>query len=580
MKLKKFDVVVGNIKRLVSLRGQNVNPTVSASFVVTNDNIHETVDFLRFAEFELKVDCIYIRPLSELAREFGPNEDFRSLVPYASDIRDMLDRVSDYLADVPRREYRVGSNLMRTQINVDPSAFKAMRHDPVDRVVMVKGFEDRLLPPGRNGWISNDGSVSASWNLNTMRLSFSNGSGRDAVIESARIPVEAGKPLSIKFGARAEGAPVKMAVNGAAGEIASLVINTDGENRRKEMTFNTGENEQVWLTVSAAGGSAEFDFGRVRTHGEGIKREIKLPHSRKWEKQMKGSAITWSGSKVRIQWDGAQGLYLLKSYTVPCWPNQAISWPITLEVKSGRLGVGVLSEDFQSWTHQFLFDVGRTQTELNINTGDNRRLQVVLYSTKPEPLDAEVDWGGLLEDPPLMAPVENEPAEAPATVDVPEDKETGAAERSSSSTVPASSATPKKETVKYYCQKPWTDLNNLTVDGRMDVCCIATGGTQQMYALGNIFTQEFQEIWNGPVMRNFRRTVNDAEKLPPCQRCPMAYSYQGMFFDPSHTAWTIFLKIRAIRWISRRYKKITKVERWIIKRLFKGFRVNPDGIPN
>lgn len=69
----------------------------------------------------------------------------------------------------------------------------------------------------------------------------------------------------------------------------------------------------------------------------------------------------------------------------------------------------------------------------------------------------------------------------------------------------------------------------------MDVCCIATGPSQERYALGNIHDQSFQEVWNGERMREFRRTVNSPDKLPPCQRCPMAYAYQGPFFDPKHT---------------------------------------------
>jgi radical SAM protein with 4Fe4S-binding SPASM domain len=87
--------------------------------------------------------------------------------------------------------------------------------------------------------------------------------------------------------------------------------------------------------------------------------------------------------------------------------------------------------------------------------------------------------------------------------------------------------------VRYYCQKPWTDLHNFTVDGRMDVCCIATGESQARYALGNLMTQSFQDVWNGERAQEFRRTVNSAEPLPPCRRCPMAYAYQGPLFNPA-----------------------------------------------
>jgi len=50
----------------------------------------------------------------------------------------------------------------------------------------------------------------------------------------------------------------------------------------------------------------------------------------------------------------------------------------------------------------------------------------------------------------------------------------------------------------------------------MDVCCIATGPSQKGYALGNMFEQTFQEIWNGETARRFRRTVNTEKKLLVC----------------------------------------------------------------
>jgi len=82
---------------------------------------------------------------------------------------------------------------------------------------------------------------------------------------------------------------------------------------------------------------------------------------------------------------------------------------------------------------------------------------------------------------------------------------------------------------KIYCQKPWKDLHSYTVDGRMDVCCIATGPSQEAYALGNMFDQDFQEIWNGEAARRFRRTVNTDDKLLVCSRCTMANNYARPF---------------------------------------------------
>jgi radical SAM protein with 4Fe4S-binding SPASM domain len=144
-------------------------------------------------------------------------------------------------------------------------------------------------------------------------------------------------------------------------------------------------------------------------------------------------------------------------------------------------------------------------------------------------------------------------------------------------TASAHQAMPKYDRgrVRYYCQKPWTDLHNFTVDGRMDVCCIATGASQERYQLGNLTKHTFQEIWNGPVMREFRRTVNGPNKLPPCARCPMSYAYQGLWFDPQHTRKAInrrivlVLKKMKLSWLVG----ITEsVSGFIIERtLFRGF---------
>jgi radical SAM protein with 4Fe4S-binding SPASM domain len=91
----------------------------------------------------------------------------------------------------------------------------------------------------------------------------------------------------------------------------------------------------------------------------------------------------------------------------------------------------------------------------------------------------------------------------------------------------------------FACQKPWTDLHNFSVDGRVDVCCIATGPSQTRYQLGNLNTDSFQDVWNGPAAREFRRTVNSDKPLPPCERCPMLRSFQGLWFDPIHTRYYV-----------------------------------------
>jgi radical SAM protein with 4Fe4S-binding SPASM domain len=130
--------------------------------------------------------------------------------------------------------------------------------------------------------------------------------------------------------------------------------------------------------------------------------------------------------------------------------------------------------------------------------------------------------------------------------------------------------------VRYYCQKPWTDMNNFTVDGRMDVCCIATGASQEAYQLGNLNRQSFQEIWNGPMARKFRRTVNSDNKMPPCARCPMSHAYQGFLFSPHHTNKAMFGRIvnrmnsRGMSWLAG---YVSKTGSYLVNHiLFTGFK--------
>jgi len=98
-----------------------------------------------------------------------------------------------------------------------------------------------------------------------------------------------------------------------------------------------------------------------------------------------------------------------------------------------------------------------------------------------------------------------------------------------------------------------------------------------------MFEQSFQEIWNGERAREFRRTVNDPDperQLPPCRRCPLAYQYQGPFFDPARTPQLASKEIVELippvllgRFDRAVEKQLTKTLQWINARfLSNGFR--------
>lgn len=51
-----------------------------------------------------------------------------------------------------------------------------------------------------------------------------------------------------------------------------------------------------------------------------------------------------------------------------------------------------------------------------------------------------------------------------------------------------------------------------------------TYGFQKETALGNIFEQSFEEIWNGDRYNHLRQMLRLGEVPPPCTRCPI---YRG-----------------------------------------------------
>ncbi|WP_017901558.1 radical SAM/SPASM domain-containing protein [Pseudomonas asplenii] len=529
MKIKEFDRVTNSIRAIVDQRAWSDSPSVFVSFVVHATNVHELQQFLQFAEYDLRVNVIMIRPLSELGADLGAVEDLRDIVPYESQVNDALDAVREYLGDVPRR--RIPYTINDCDIRIDPTTFRSVRPDPVDRVIMPPGFEGRLLAPRRDDWHVSSADMSVSWNLNRALVRSPQGSAGEYTWRSASTPVEPGKQLLFKANVTLQDAPLQLSVLAESGRVlASRVIQPGAGEQAVELAFETGEELQVSLVFAAAGAFvADIDFIRVMRPGAGIRKAFKLPFPRRWQIDSPGVRARWEGHALNIEAvPNLNGRYLIKSYSNPCAPGDHLSFPVRVEVTSGKLVIGVLSEDFQKWTHQFAFGPGSHAQDLLIDTAENHRLQVVLFARGDESLSARIDWGDALEQAPdreregelieMEAVAGDVPAASSPTTATP-----GKAKLIKVKQVP--------EKVRFYCQKPWTDINNFTVDGRMDVCCITTGPSQEHYALGNIFEQDFQSIWNGEKMREFRRTVNSDTPLPPCQRCPMAYGYQGPFFD-------------------------------------------------
>jgi len=70
----------------------------------------------------------------------------------------------------------------------------------------------------------------------------------------------------------------------------------------------------------------------------------------------------------------------------------------------------------------------------------------------------------------------------------------------------------------YYREHPcFAPFTHALVDheGRVFVCCMARGAP----LLGDVRTQSFREVWEGPAYRAVRLALTRGAKLPPCARC-------------------------------------------------------------
>ena len=576
MKLKDFERITGSIRALIDQRGMNDTPLIFTSFVVHATNAHELQQFLQFAEYDLRVNVIMIRPLSELGAELGVVEDLREIVPYESQIKDALDAACEYLEDIPRRKLAPHSRFA-CDIRLDPTTFRSVRPDPLDRVILPPGFEGRLLAPRRNDWSSSDPDITAMWSLNQATLHCQPKANHRSTWSSVYTPVEPGKNLIFKANIKVQGKPLLLKILSESKQtLASIEIIATNVVNEISLPFNTAEETRVALEFSNSDGCiADIDFLRLWTPGAGIRKEFKLPFPRRWQIDTPGVQARWMGNVLDISAkENLSGCYLFKSYSNPCASNTRLCLPVKVMVKSGTLVIGTLSENFQSWTSQSIFEQGEHARELFIDTGDNQRLQVVLFAKGVTELKASIDWGNVLEPAPERE--SGQFIEMPSPVS--EEIILNSSQASLKKAVKWKKAAIKKQSKpRFYCQKPWTDINNFTVDGRMDVCCITTGPSQEAYSLGNILKQDFQAIWNGEKMREFRRTVNSDKPLPPCQRCPMAYAYQGPFFNRNDTEAEIERVLTsniAQRLTLRKFtpKLAHFLSEYVMKVFFKGFK--------
>lgn len=596
MGLKNFDEICANIKELIKRRGTTGNrPSVSISLVVTRDNIFEAVAFLELAE-RLGVNRALLRPLSELGNDAGTVEDLRDLVPYESDVADLVEAVGEYLAAT--------QNSRKVEVVFYADQFKATRPDPPIMTVLPVDRPDEVPLPRQKYWTILHEALRAEWlSVDRCRLVSSTAGVLGPILRSTLVPVPPGRPLAIEIGVRSSNANLKLVLRDSDHRFLAetpLPASGTGERIPVRLPWGPAPVHGVIAEIVHTGGpfDALIDLGRTRTPALPGDMFSAIPQPARWELPSPGATVSWNGAQLTLQWSGAPGPYLAKSYSRPCIPHLDLAYPVTINVRSGTIGIGILTEDFQSWHKTFAFEEGEHIVSLDFNTGSNKRLQVVVYSAGEKPLDATIDWERAMQSRQptpeeltaamaAFATSEREAQEKRARESGDDKESRRQAVRAARAELEAaeSEAGTEPETLQpapigrpprggsvtniftrreaIYCHKPWTDLANFTVDGRVDVCCIATGASQSRYALGNLSRQSFQDVWNGPRAREFRRTVNNAETaLPPCRRCPMAKSYAGPFLSPSATVASVWARY------NRGPLRRTKIGRKVILGLF------------
>lgn len=538
MKLKEHDTVIEGLKRIVQARGfkdttlqEPANPRVSVSFVVTRQNAHEVEQFLTLAEDEIGADVAFVRPLSELGNELGSVEDLRDIVPYMSDVQDVIDAIADYESEARRK----------LEIRFDAEAFKSVRPDPIGRIARPPGFEDRLLAPRPKYWTSSDNEVCSTWRG---ARAFIKGATKvnSWSLQSAPIFVVPNEMLQLHGHATLHAGKLELFVEGQDdGDVLWRKAFSPGADGAFDAAISVQTRQSLRLVLRTSSQvDAELDFGRLRSpRAPSVSAENALRNTR-WEAGVANAELKTSAGRAQLRYAGSAGPYIAKSYAVPTEPGSRLRISLNAQVAKGALGVGVLSADQSRWLATTTTRGGNV--ELEALTGQDHAFRLALFAAETGELEARLDLStATIECDPID---ESEfPAPSPPVVDhdMSTDKdavdEAGVVGPNFEASSPPLIALdhPKDRRRRLFCHKPWTDLHNFSVDGRMDVCCIATGPSQERYALGNLREQKFQDVWNGPTAKLFRRTVNSDKVLPPCARCPMGYSYQGMWFDREYT---------------------------------------------
>lgn len=482
MRLKHLDRSWANL----ALFAGHSSAAISVSFVVVRQNAHEALDFLLRARELPRLTDVYIHPLSEMGNAEGVVEDLRDIVPYEHEIQDVLDAMEEFQA-----RHNSGS------LRVCREPFKSFRSST--RLIEPYDLPGFMLPPWPKYWQA-QGGAEVEWLPKGLRLRCGREGGR---LVSAWIPAAPSVELRLRYATQGQG-DLRLCLEDRQGDtLLQADLKKDEVSRGEtELKFNSGPAGALRFVLSAEGPcSGEIFFPRFRTPPPfpSMPKELRLPSPRRWERGLPTLEARWRESRLSLSGESPRPLfYLLKSHSFPLpdlEPEQS-EHNFTLEalIRRGAPVLGVLDAGRNCWLAQLPLRAGRQ--DYAFDPGQAERVCFILFNKVKGPLDLELDFGPLLEEGDNLTPAAEKPGEQPAEP-------------------------PVVKPSRLYCMYPWMHLNNLGADGRVDICCIATGDSRKEYALGNLRSSSFQDMWNGEVMRAFRRAVNTPNPPPPCRSCTL-----------------------------------------------------------
>lgn len=168
----------------------------------------------------------------------------------------------------------------------------------------------------------------------------------------------------------------------------------------KARAFINGKEREIGLLPRSSGEWVKCKAGTPRNETEAVKiapEPILKPlavavREGEWMVASEPELFEKTTEGMKLRWEDRPGPYILMSEFGAVEPFHTINIPVRGRVITGVMIIGVLSEDSSHFIHEFAFEKGSHERELEILVGPNHKAQMVIYSGSSEPLEAVVSW--------------------------------------------------------------------------------------------------------------------------------------------------------------------------------------------